>query len=224
MTADRDYYDRIQAVNDQDSTPISFPGELPERRIPLTGGELLIGRRSDSRQHLAGHRPDRPAQGPRHPPPARQAHRGPRRHLDGRRPRHGERHHGQRPRRPLRRLRPPPPRRPHPPGRLDQDHHHPRLTGRRHDVSTSARHKACGPAAPPLPSSPPRSSFGREKRHSTPSRSSAAPQSPRMSWDLLTEQVPRVLVPVLAVGQHPPHPVHAPVTVRVEQPRAKSPG
>ena len=49
VTADRDYYERIQAVNDCDSESISFPGDIPERRIPLTGDELLIGRRSKSR-------------------------------------------------------------------------------------------------------------------------------------------------------------------------------
>jgi serine/threonine protein kinase len=49
VTADRDYYDHIQAVNDSDSDSICFPGDLPERRIPLLGDEVLIGRRSQSR-------------------------------------------------------------------------------------------------------------------------------------------------------------------------------
>jgi serine/threonine-protein kinase len=49
VTADRDYYDHIQAVNDSDSESISFPGEIPERRIPLSGAEIRIGRRSVSR-------------------------------------------------------------------------------------------------------------------------------------------------------------------------------
>jgi serine/threonine protein kinase len=49
VSADRDYYDRIQAVNDSDSESISFPGDIPERRIPLAGDELLIGRRSVSK-------------------------------------------------------------------------------------------------------------------------------------------------------------------------------
>ena len=48
VTADRDYYDHIQAVSDSDSKSISFPGAIPERRIPLAGDELLIGRRSES--------------------------------------------------------------------------------------------------------------------------------------------------------------------------------
>jgi serine/threonine protein kinase len=49
VTADRDYYDHIQAVDDSDSSEISFPGDLPERRIPLQGHEILIGRRSKSK-------------------------------------------------------------------------------------------------------------------------------------------------------------------------------
>jgi serine/threonine protein kinase len=48
VTADRDYYDHIQAVNDSDSQSISFPGEIPARRIPLQGAEVRIGRRSAS--------------------------------------------------------------------------------------------------------------------------------------------------------------------------------
>jgi pSer/pThr/pTyr-binding forkhead associated (FHA) protein len=48
VTADRDYYDHIQAVNDSDSQSISFPGEIPARRIPLSGAEVHIGRRSAS--------------------------------------------------------------------------------------------------------------------------------------------------------------------------------
>ena len=49
VTADRDYYDHIQAVNDSDSQSISFPGEIPARRIPLSGAEVRIGRRSVSK-------------------------------------------------------------------------------------------------------------------------------------------------------------------------------
>jgi serine/threonine protein kinase len=50
VTADRDYYERIQPVYAQDSTQLGFPDDYQEHRIPLLGGELLIGRRSDSRQ------------------------------------------------------------------------------------------------------------------------------------------------------------------------------
>jgi serine/threonine-protein kinase len=49
VTTDRAYYDSVCAVNEQDTESISFPGELPERRIPLTGAEVRIGRRSVSR-------------------------------------------------------------------------------------------------------------------------------------------------------------------------------
>jgi serine/threonine-protein kinase len=49
VTADRTYYDSVSAVNDQDTATISFPGEVPERRIPLTGDEVRIGRRSASK-------------------------------------------------------------------------------------------------------------------------------------------------------------------------------
>jgi serine/threonine-protein kinase len=49
VTADRSYYDSVSAVNDQDTATISFPGNVPERRIPLTGEEVRIGRRSASR-------------------------------------------------------------------------------------------------------------------------------------------------------------------------------
>jgi serine/threonine-protein kinase len=49
VTADRDYYDHIHAVNDSDNKSISFPDDSPERRIPLSGTEILIGRRSVSK-------------------------------------------------------------------------------------------------------------------------------------------------------------------------------
>jgi pSer/pThr/pTyr-binding forkhead associated (FHA) protein len=49
VTADRDYYESVSAVNDSDTASISFPGEVAERRIPLSGDEIRIGRRSVSR-------------------------------------------------------------------------------------------------------------------------------------------------------------------------------
>jgi tRNA A-37 threonylcarbamoyl transferase component Bud32 len=49
VTTDRAYYDSMSAVNEQDTASISFPGDLPERRIPLTGAEVRIGRRSVSK-------------------------------------------------------------------------------------------------------------------------------------------------------------------------------
>jgi len=49
VTADRAYYESVRAEADQDAAPISFPGSWPERRIPLSGTEIRIGRRSVSR-------------------------------------------------------------------------------------------------------------------------------------------------------------------------------
>ncbi len=48
VSADRDYYEHIQAVNEQESDDIRFPADFTERRIPLAGDELLIGRSSKS--------------------------------------------------------------------------------------------------------------------------------------------------------------------------------
>ncbi len=50
VAADRAYYDRVQAANDQDADSIRFPGSFPERRFPLSGTEVRIGRRSVSRR------------------------------------------------------------------------------------------------------------------------------------------------------------------------------
>jgi serine/threonine protein kinase len=49
VAADRAYYDSVQAVNDQDAALIRFPVHVPERRFPLIGTEVRIGRRSKSR-------------------------------------------------------------------------------------------------------------------------------------------------------------------------------
>jgi serine/threonine protein kinase len=49
VSADRAYYDSVCAVNDSDTASISYPGDIPERRIPLSGTEIRIGRRSASR-------------------------------------------------------------------------------------------------------------------------------------------------------------------------------
>ena len=48
VAADRAYYDRVYAADEQDAAAIVFPGDLPERRIPLAGREVRIGRRSAS--------------------------------------------------------------------------------------------------------------------------------------------------------------------------------
>jgi len=49
VTADREYYNSVRALNDSDRAAISYPGDVPERRIPLSGAEVLIGRHSASR-------------------------------------------------------------------------------------------------------------------------------------------------------------------------------
>jgi serine/threonine protein kinase len=46
VTADRAYYNTVDAIDEQAEAPISFPEGLPERRIPLAGTEVRIGRRS----------------------------------------------------------------------------------------------------------------------------------------------------------------------------------
>ena len=46
VSADRDYYESVSAVDERDNASISFPGEIPERRIPLSGTEIRIGRKS----------------------------------------------------------------------------------------------------------------------------------------------------------------------------------
>jgi serine/threonine-protein kinase len=49
VTADRGYYEHIQAVNEADTQSIMvFPQGALERRIPLSGDDLLIGRHSKS--------------------------------------------------------------------------------------------------------------------------------------------------------------------------------
>jgi serine/threonine-protein kinase len=63
VTADRAYYDSVQAVNDQDAPSIRFPAYVPERRFRLSGSEVHIGRRSASRRtepeiDLSGPPPD----------------------------------------------------------------------------------------------------------------------------------------------------------------------
>ncbi|MDG6107185.1 FHA domain-containing protein [Dactylosporangium aurantiacum] len=48
VTADRAHFDRVEAWNGPDPT-IAFPRFCPVRRFPLTGEQVLIGRRSRSR-------------------------------------------------------------------------------------------------------------------------------------------------------------------------------
>jgi pSer/pThr/pTyr-binding forkhead associated (FHA) protein len=49
VSADRDYFERIRAMNGPDAGEVTFPPFFPERRFPLQGQQLLIGRRSRSR-------------------------------------------------------------------------------------------------------------------------------------------------------------------------------
>ena len=49
VTADRAYYESVYPVDDQDAPSIIFPVHVPERRFPLSGTEVRIGRRSVSR-------------------------------------------------------------------------------------------------------------------------------------------------------------------------------
>jgi FHA domain len=49
VTADREYYETIIAQNGPDAASIVFPAVCPERRIQLTGSQIVIGRHSTSR-------------------------------------------------------------------------------------------------------------------------------------------------------------------------------
>jgi hypothetical protein len=48
-TADRAYFDTVTASGGPHATALGFPAYCPERRFPLTGQEMRIGRRSTSR-------------------------------------------------------------------------------------------------------------------------------------------------------------------------------
>jgi pSer/pThr/pTyr-binding forkhead associated (FHA) protein len=48
VTADRDYFSTVIAEEGPDSASLSFPPYAPERRIPLTGPQIRIGRRSSA--------------------------------------------------------------------------------------------------------------------------------------------------------------------------------
>jgi len=49
VTADRGYFDRVVAAGGPDAASIEFPAYCPERRFPLAGKEMRVGRRSVSR-------------------------------------------------------------------------------------------------------------------------------------------------------------------------------
>ncbi|TDC57349.1 FHA domain-containing protein [Actinomadura sp. KC345] len=48
VTADRDYYDSVIAEEGPDSASLAFPPYAPERRIPLVGQQVRIGRRGSA--------------------------------------------------------------------------------------------------------------------------------------------------------------------------------
>jgi hypothetical protein len=48
VTADRAYFDAIQAAGGPDAAGIAFPAYCPQRRFRLAGTEVRIGRRSTS--------------------------------------------------------------------------------------------------------------------------------------------------------------------------------
>jgi len=49
VTADRAYFERVIAAGGPDADEIEFPEYCPERRFPLTGPQVRIGRHSVSR-------------------------------------------------------------------------------------------------------------------------------------------------------------------------------
>ncbi|NKQ52738.1 FHA domain-containing protein [Amycolatopsis sp. K13G38] len=49
VTADRAYYDTVRAEGGSGADPVEFPPFCPERRFPLRGKQMSIGRRSVSR-------------------------------------------------------------------------------------------------------------------------------------------------------------------------------
>jgi len=48
VTADRAYYDSVQAAGGPDAAEIAFPAYCPQRRFPLDRAEIRIGRHSAS--------------------------------------------------------------------------------------------------------------------------------------------------------------------------------
>ncbi|MWA06826.1 FHA domain-containing protein [Actinomadura sp. LD22] len=52
ITADREYYASVIAQEGPDSGSLEFPPYCPERRVPLVGEQIRIGRRSASRRSV----------------------------------------------------------------------------------------------------------------------------------------------------------------------------
>ncbi|MFI5952265.1 FHA domain-containing protein [Cryptosporangium sp. NPDC051539] len=49
VSADREYFDRMRAMDGPDAGDVDYPVFCPDRRFALDGGQLLIGRRSRTR-------------------------------------------------------------------------------------------------------------------------------------------------------------------------------
>jgi serine/threonine protein kinase len=79
VTADRSYYDHVRAADDADAASISFPAYVAERRFPLAGTEIRIGRRSSK----SAHQPDIDLTGPPADPGVSRRHAELRRSQDG---------------------------------------------------------------------------------------------------------------------------------------------
>jgi hypothetical protein len=70
VTADRGYFDIVRQAGGPDAGALAFPDFCPERRFPLRGSQVLIGRRSRSR----GIAPDVDLTGPPEDPGISHAH------------------------------------------------------------------------------------------------------------------------------------------------------
>jgi serine/threonine-protein kinase len=79
VTADRSYYDHVRAADAADAASISFPAYVAERRFPLSGAEVRIGRRSSK----SPHQPDIDLTGPPADPGVSRQHAELRRAPDG---------------------------------------------------------------------------------------------------------------------------------------------
>ena len=79
VTADRAYYESVRAADAADEGSMSFPAYVAERRIPLDGDEVRIGRRSSK----SPHQPDIDLTGPPTDPGVSRRHAELRRSQDG---------------------------------------------------------------------------------------------------------------------------------------------
>ena len=50
VASDRGYYDSMKAMHSMSGPDVAFPAHTPERRIPLVGKQMRIGRRSAARE------------------------------------------------------------------------------------------------------------------------------------------------------------------------------